>query len=492
MFHSCPSCSSIARPSLGWWSARVRPGRRSGPQRHQGRPRRRLAVGECAARSARSARRRSCSPPRRSPGRPGGRSPRHNVTGPQHTVKLASGSQVETREHSHYTYDQGAPSGGPYYLVTSSTEGPLTGGTEADVRTSSPSYAGQSGVGWKLRAPTSVTTDPAGLALTSTTKYDESTGNVTETSTPAGAEKTLLQVPNLKFGAFGTHEGQFESPQAVAVDPSTGNVYVADYYNRVEKFSPVGTFLAWIGAEGSGSGEGHLSHPESIAVSSSGNVYVGDSGNHRVEEFTSAGAYVRAFGSEGTTGGKFGSMIYGMAFDANGKLWVTDGSNHRVQEFSQTGTFERAFGEQGTTSGKFEQPRGITVSGGNLYIADYTNNRVEEFNLEGTFVKQFSSFGLETGQLREPWGITADSKGDLYVADKWPDLVEEFNSAGKFIAWIGFEGSAEGQFENPDGLAANASGDLYVADQSNHRIDEWMPGNAGAHTTKMIHYSAGP
>lgn len=415
-----------------------------------------------------------------------------DVTGPQHTVKLASGSQVETREHSHYTYDQGAPSGGPYYLVTGSTEGPLTGGTEADVRTSSTSYAGQSNLGWKLHAPTSATTDPTGLALTSTTKYDETTGNVLETTSPAGAEKSEVENYNLKFGSYGSGEGQLETPEGVAIDPRNNNVYVADYaMNRVEKFSPSGSFLGWVGSATSGSGEGQLSHPEAVAVNSAGNVYVADAGNHRVEEFNTEAHYVRAWGTEGTTEGKFGNAMYGLTFDANGKLWVTDGANHRVQEFSETGTFERKFGEQGTSEGKFEEPRGITVSAGNLYVTDFTNSRVEEFNLEGHFVKQFGSYGLEAGQLRNPWGITADSKGDIYVVDWWPDLVEEFTPAGKFIAWIGAEGTGAGQLEDPDGIASNSAGGLYIPSWDYHTVSEWVPGNQHAHTTQAIYYTAG-
>jgi DNA-binding beta-propeller fold protein YncE len=411
--------------------------------------------------------------------------------GPKHEARV-EGSSMQVRTMKKYFYNEGAPAeGGPYSLVTKVTQAAKSGGSELEPRTTITSYSGQSNLGWKLRKPTSVTVDSGGLNKTSTTKYDESTGSVTETISPAGAETSLVQIVSRKFGTAGSGNGQFENPQGVAVDPTNGNVYVADYtLNRVEKFSSTGTFLSWVGAEGGGSGEGQLSHPESVAVSSTGNLYVGDAGNHRVEEFNSSGTYVRAFGTEGTGNGQFGSVIYGMAFDATGKLWVTDGSNHRVQEFSQTGTFEKAFGEQGTTAGKFEQPRGITVYASNLYIVDYTNNRVEEFSLTGTYVKQFGSYGLEAGQLREPWGIAVDSKGDFYVADKWPDLVAEFNASGKFVAWIGSPGSAEGQFANPNGIASNSSGELYVADQSNHRIDQWKPGNQGAHTTKTIYYTA--
>jgi RHS repeat-associated protein len=107
--------------------------------------------------------------------------------GPLHTVKLASGTQVEARAHTVYSYGEGAPAeGGPYRLVTKVTSGAQTTSKEEfDVRTTTTSYSGQENLGWKLRQPTSVTTDPSGLKLTHTTLYEASTGSVIETRTPA-------------------------------------------------------------------------------------------------------------------------------------------------------------------------------------------------------------------------------------------------------------------------------------------------------------------
>jgi RHS repeat-associated protein len=106
--------------------------------------------------------------------------------GPQHTVKLANGSEVQARNHSLYSYNEGAPAeGGPYNLVTKVTDGAQYSGKEEDVRTTTTSYSGQENLGWSLRKPTSVTTDPSGLKLTTTTLYEAATGQVSETRMPA-------------------------------------------------------------------------------------------------------------------------------------------------------------------------------------------------------------------------------------------------------------------------------------------------------------------
>jgi RHS repeat-associated protein len=115
-----------------------------------------------------------------------------STLGPRHKVKLANGKEVEARAHTVYSYDEGAPTeGGPYTLVTKTTVGAqIEGEAEQDVRTSTTSYSGQENLGWKLREPTSITTDPSGLKITHTKLYDSTTGNVIETRMPKspGAE----------------------------------------------------------------------------------------------------------------------------------------------------------------------------------------------------------------------------------------------------------------------------------------------------------------
>ncbi len=122
--------------------------------------------------------------------------------GPQHEVKLANGTTTQARARTRHFYDEGAPTEEhrqngsesvevPYRLVTKSTEGALLpGGSEEEVRAITDSYSGQSNLGWKLRKPTSVTTEPEpGKHSTRTTVYNAGTGDVTESTSPAGAGK---------------------------------------------------------------------------------------------------------------------------------------------------------------------------------------------------------------------------------------------------------------------------------------------------------------
>jgi RHS repeat-associated protein len=161
-----------------------------------------------------------------------------STMGPQHTVKLSNGTQVLARHKTKYFYDEGAPgTGGPYHLVTKLTEGALlTGGTEEDVHTTVNSYAGQEGLGWKLHAPTSITTDPSGLKVARTKLYDATTGAVTDAIMPAGNQaggdshdtQTIYYtaLTNSKVAACGLHPEWADLPcqRKLAKAPETAGI----------------------------------------------------------------------------------------------------------------------------------------------------------------------------------------------------------------------------------------------------------------------------
>ena len=127
--------------------------------------------------------------------------------GPAHAVKYMAGKEQKeapyARHHVRYFYDEKVPSEGPnkesfanqaFALMTESKS--LTeivnskGGVEEEVepRTTVTSYSGQNNLGWKLRAPTSVTAaaESEGAKVTHTTLYNEN-GQVTETRGPEGS-----------------------------------------------------------------------------------------------------------------------------------------------------------------------------------------------------------------------------------------------------------------------------------------------------------------
>jgi YD repeat-containing protein len=405
--------------------------------------------------------------------------------GPEHKVKLSSGSEVNARAHTVYSYDEGAPeAGGPYRLVTKTTTGAKYGALEADVRTTTTSYSGQANLGWRLRKPTSTTTDPAGLKLIHTTIYDPVTGNVTETRTPGAGPA------NGPTGAYGyisqinNTSPALNKPTDMAVDFKSGHVWVVETgASRLDEYSSSGEYLGSFGSEGTGNGQ--FKEPHGVAVDSSGDVWVADTRNNRVQELSPAGEYIAKFGTEGSGNGQF-KLPWDVSFDLSGNLWIADAGNSRVQEISATGTFIRKFGSEGSGNGQFKAGSAPgSVSGmwiavdadhtaNNVWVSDWGNNRVQEFNKEGAYTRQFGSEGSGNGQFKSPEGVELDPNAHVFVADKGNNRVQEFSSEGAYMTQLGSEGTGNGQFKQPAGLAIDPyENRLWVADAGNNRAQRF-------------------
>jgi DNA-binding beta-propeller fold protein YncE len=404
------------------------------------------------------------------------------VVGPEHEIKLSTGPEVEAREITHDYYDEDAKQAEEknkeeYNLLTKTTDGALlSDGEEKDVRTTTDSYNGQEDLGWTLRKATSTTLEPASLDLVHTTVYNKTTGDVVETKAPGGTSETVYPLAYTgKFGSEGAGKGQFNHPLDVALN-AAGDIWVDDRNNdRMEEFSPTGTFIAEYGSKGSGNDQ--FSNPWALAISQgSGNVYVADTGNNRMEELGPSGEFVRVFGTEGA--GKL-EEPEGVTVDSSGDVWVSDSDHNRIVEFSSTGVFMREFGSHGTGNGQLENPEGLVISEGSLYVADLGNDRIEQFSLTGTYLNQFGSKGSGPGQLNEPVGIdTNPTSGDLFVSDRGNHRIEEFSPAGKYLtAWSTWSETHE--ISSPMGLTISPVGKLYVADEESAMITEWLPPEAG-------------
>jgi DNA-binding beta-propeller fold protein YncE len=279
--------------------------------------------------------------------------------------------------------------------------------------------------------------------------------------------------------------GAFNSPTAVAVDPS-GNIWVADSGNdRVVEFNSNREYVQQFGSVGSGAGQ--FNGIGGIAYDPVSNeVYVTDTGNHDVQYFSTAGKEVASFGTLGLGEGQF--ITPGpIAIDSSGHVWVLNSSGIRVQEFTSAGAYVPGSGFGSSFSTPFLSPTGLAISGGNLYVTESTFGRVVELTTAGAVLKEF-------GSLIKPSGIASDSTGNLYVTELGinslsynkvaneftyvhsNNRVQEFSPSGSVIATgvFGSYGSGAGQFSGPRGLAVNSSGDVFVVDTGNNRLQEWV------------------
>lgn len=176
---------------------------------------------------------------------------------------------------------------------------------------------------------------------------------------------------------------QFLFPFGITVNPSDGNVFVADTYNhRIQQFTSTGQFVRQWGSFGTGAGQ--FQYPFGISVNpSNGNVFVADTGNNRIEQFTVTGQFVRLWGTFGTGPGQF-QYPFGIATNhVTDTVYVADTYNQRIEQFTSTGQFVKQWGSFGTGSGMFQYPFGIAINSidGTAIIADTGNNRIQVFSI---------------------------------------------------------------------------------------------------------------
>ena len=427
--------------------------------------------------------------------------------GPQHTVKLSSGSQVLARKSTKYFYDEGAPSeGGPYHLVTKTTRAALVAGKEEDIQTVLRAYNGQNNLGWTLRKPTSTTIDPSGAKLVHTTLYDPKSGNVTETRQPAAgaAGEANGYFFKFQFGKEGTTSGKFQMPQGIAVN-SVGDPWVADTANnRLQEFDPEGKHLKNIGRLSNTPTEGNtFKAPHGITIDPEENLWVADTGNNRIEKFKSTGGYRAQAAGTTLIPESLLKEPQGLAFDSQWHIWIADTGNHRLVRYAYNHATEEFEWSNILAAGvgQLSSPRDVVVGAeGDVYTTDSTKNSIYQYTPAGNFVRSFGTAGSGNGQLSQPTGLAVDSAGDLWVADTGNDRIEEFGPTGAFLQTIGKAGSGEGQFGAVSAVAMDLESDVWTADSEADRIAEWTPHGSGydvsgkptAHDTQMIYYSSGP
>lgn len=235
------------------------------------------------------------------------------------------------------------------------------------------------------------------------------------------------------FGKAGAGEGEFSGPAGLAVNQSSGDVYVSDAGNgRIQYFTASGGYLGQFNGSGLLPGEvtaassGQLSAPESVAVDnacfyhqpsltgaactsfdpSDGDVYVTDTGHMTVDKFSATGGYLCEIRgpsrrclkaeSEESSAEKaappFGGLI-GVAVGTGGVVWV------------------------------YAEKAGKAVGQENAEIESYSNAE------PNSFVE-----GHESKAGGDAWpGFAVDGEGNLYVGHRDRRTVGKVSGTGQLI-----------------------------------------------------------
>jgi DNA-binding beta-propeller fold protein YncE len=285
----------------------------------------------------------------------------------------------------------------------------------------------------------------------------------------------------LVWGTEGSGSGQFSAPRGLAVSPD-GYVYVADSRNhRIQKFTTAGDFVtAWGSYGGCPDSEpepGTFCEPWDVAVGPDGSVYVADTWADRVQKFTPDGTFLAQWTASGARDvyDFYGhSYFYGprsLAVDAEGTVYVADTGNKRIQFFGPEGAFMGELGGPGSEPGQLDEPVGVAIGPeGRIYVADTWNYRVQVLESDGTPVLEWPIAGWNNASVEEKAYLAVDEEGRVYVTDPGHYRVLVFNSEGEYLYSFGQFGFADASFNLPMGVALGPGGNLYVTDAGNNRV----------------------
>ena len=269
-------------------------------------------------------------------------------------------------------------------------------------------------------------------------------------------------------------------PKGIAIDPTTGKLFVADYENRrVLRWSSVDKMINGSAAEAvlgepdfttntGGTSSTLMLRPYGICVDAAGRLWVADLTNHRVLRFDNASTIVSGSAANkvlgqtdfttGTsnTGGISASTMFspmGVFVDAVGNLWVSDRDNRRVLKFINAVAKDNG------------DPADVVLGQPDFVTA--TNN----------------TGGISAATMQRAYGTFVDAGGRLWVADRDNNRVLRFDnavvkttgaSADGVIGQTDFISSVAARtqsgIEGPRSVAVDGLGRLFVMDEGNNRI----------------------
>jgi len=230
---------------------------------------------------------------------------------------------------------------------------------------------------------------------------------------------------------------------------------INDESHLIYKLTREGRYVMSIGEEGRTSGSNHTTHlgtPAALAVDPETNeLFVADGyGNRRVIVFDAAtGEYLRHWGAYGGVpedrdlgpydpaappARQFRGPVHGIALSRDGLVYVADRSANRIQIFRRSGEFvEEAFIAPETRD--LGTAFGVRLSHDPaqqwLYVNDGSNNKI--WILRRSDMQVLGSFGGAGrlgGQFLSPHSMAVGSDGSIYVGETRGRRVQKFAFRG--------------------------------------------------------------
>jgi len=275
--------------------------------------------------------------------------------------------------------------------------------------------------------------------------------------TPSGLITTFAGTGKPGYAGNGglAAKAALHTPRGLAFD-ALGNLYIADSGNHaVRVVTPQGIISTFAGNGFSGyrgdngpATAAMLNTPSAVAVEpSTGELFLADTANHRVRRVSRGGIIATVAGS-GSPGMAFEGAAAilaqlnaprGLAFDAAGNLYIADTANNRVRRVDPTGLLSTL------TEPDFVAPLSVAVApDGGLFVADTGHHRICRIvdgnivNVAGAGTAGFSGDGgmAIEAQFQSPAALAFDANANLAVADSGNARVRQLKPQSLIISEV--------------------------------------------------------
>ena len=309
-------------------------------------------------------------------------------------------------------------------------------------------------------------------------------------------------------------------PQGMTIDPSTGDLYIADIsmIRMVAKSTGIITTVAGNGLYGYiGDGmlatSSRLSEPRDVAIDPvSGDLYIADTENYIIRLVTKSTGVISTIAGTGYSGysGDGGSAtnatlssLEGIEVDpSTGNLYIADSGNDVIRLITKStgiittiaGNGTRGYSSDGglATVASLSHPKDIAIAAvtGNVYIVD--GNRIRMITkstgiistIAGTGTSGYSGDGglATSAMLNGPSSVAIDAlTGNIYICDAGDDVIRMIAKRTGIITTVagtgrrGYSGdggpATRAMLSRPESIAIDASsGMMYIADSSNNIV----------------------
>lgn len=223
----------------------------------------------------------------------------------------------------------------------------------------------------------------------------------------------------------------FRTPQAVCVDQTRGDIYVADTGNgRIVVFNSQGQFVESFNHN---TIHGEPGEPVGVAVGKDGRIYVTDSTSHSISIYDYRGRLTGKI-----TADKEADAIYGrITIDPAGNLYVVARNKGQVFVFGDDQVLKQKFGVREDKEG-LKMISDVSVdANGRVYVVSSLGVAVRVYGPDGVQSLQFGEHAPGLSNVSFPTAIDVDASGNIWVTDSFSHSVKIYSESGQFLTSIG-------------------------------------------------------